>query len=87
MFGDLPNPSRFGDIAALDTQAAELSAGGGEPLWLNQIYAKSLADLTSFARELELTFEGAPNKRQLLNEIFKFAAEKKRPLRDLGISA
>ena len=84
MFGDLPNPSRFGDIAALDTQAAELSAGGGEPLWLNQIYAKSLADLTSFARELELTFEGAPNKRQLLNEIFKFAAEKKRPLRDLG---
>ncbi|MGH7944921.1 MAG: transcription termination factor Rho, partial [Opitutaceae bacterium] len=84
VFGDLPNPSRFGDVAALDAQAAEISAGGGEALWLNQIYAKTLAELTAFARELDISFEGAPNKRQLLTEIFKFAAEKKRPLRDTG---
>ena len=84
VFGDLPNPSRFGDVAALDAVATEITAGAGEPLWLNQIYAKTLAELTAFARELELKFEGAPNKRQLLTEIFKFAAERKRPLRDLG---
>jgi transcription termination factor Rho len=84
VFGDLPNPSRFGDLAALDALANEVSAGTGEPLWLNQIYAKTLADLTSFSRELGVKFEGAPNKRQLLTEIFKFAAENKRPLRDVG---
>jgi transcription termination factor Rho len=84
VFGDLPNPSRFGDLPALDALANEVSAGAAEPLWLNQIYAKNLADLTTFARELEVKFEGAPNRRQLLTEIFKFAAQTKRPLRDLG---
>ena len=84
VIGDLPNPARFADVAALDTLANEVTAGGGEPLWLNQIYAKPLAELTSFTRELGVKFEGVPNKRQLLTEIFKFVAEKKRPLRDLG---
>ena len=84
VFGDLPNPSRFGDLAALDALANDVSSGTGEPLWLNQIYAKNLSDLTAFARELDVKFDGAPNRRQLLTEIFKFAAEKKRPLRDLG---
>ncbi len=84
VFGDLPNPSRFNDLTALDALAGEVSAGAGEPLWLNQIYAKNLADLTAFARQLGIRFEGAPNKRQLLIEIFRFAAAEKRPLRDLG---
>jgi transcription termination factor Rho len=84
VFGDLPNPTRFGDLAALDALANDVSSGGGEPLWLNQIYAKTLADLTAFTRELGVKIEGAPNKRQLLTEIFKFAAGNKRPLRDLG---
>ncbi len=84
VFGDLPNPSRFGDLAALDTLANELSSGAGEPLWLNQIYAKPLAELTTFARETGVQFEGVPNRRQLLTELFKFVAQTKRPLRDLG---
>jgi transcription termination factor Rho len=84
VFGDLPNPSRFGDLAALDALANEVSSGTGEALWLNQIYAKTLAELTTFSRELGVRFEGAPNKRQLLSEIFKFAAENKRTLRDVG---
>lgn len=84
VFGDLPNPSRFNDLAALDTLAAELTATGGEPLWLHEIYAKTLFELTAFARGLGIKFEGAPNKRQLLGEIFKFATENKRALRDRG---
>ncbi len=84
MFGDLPNPSRFLDLAALDTLATELSAGTGEPLWLNEIYAMTLAELTAYARNLGTVFEGAPNRRQLLAGIFKFAAENKRTLRDCG---
>jgi transcription termination factor Rho len=82
--GDLPNPARFNDLAALDALAAELSSGREEPLWLHEIYAKTLAELTSFARELGVKFEGAPAKRQLLGDIFKFVAEHKRTLRDRG---
>jgi transcription termination factor Rho len=84
VFGDLPNPSRFNDLAALDTLADEVSTGKGDAIWLNEVYAKTLGDLTAFARQLGVAFEGAPNRRQLLNDIFKFVAEKKHPLRDLG---
>ena len=84
VFGDLPNPTRFNDLAALDALAQEVSSGGGEPIWLNELYALNLADFTAFAKKLGVTFEGAPNKRQLLTEVFKFAAANKRPLRDLG---
>ena len=84
VFGDLPNPSRFNDLAALDTLATGLAATGGEPLWLHEIYAKTLFELTGFVRGLGIKFEGAPNRRQLLGEIFKFATESKRALRDRG---
>ncbi len=84
VFGDLPNPTRFNDLAALDALAEQLASGEGEAIWLNQVYSKTLAELTTFARELGVPFEGAPNKRQLLLEIFKFSAERKRPVRDLG---
>lgn len=84
VLGDLPNPSRFQDLTALDALANEVTAGGGEPLWLNRIYSKTLAELTTFARETGVKFDGVPNRRQLLNEIFKFAGAAKRPLRDLG---
>jgi transcription termination factor Rho len=83
VFGDLPNPSRFNDLAALDALAQELASGEGEALWLNKIYAMTLGELSAFTRELGVRLEGAPTKRQLLTEIFKFAAEKKRPIRDL----
>jgi transcription termination factor Rho len=84
VFGDLPNPSRFADLAALDGLATEISAGGAEPLWLNEIYALPLAELTAFARKNGVSFEGAPNRRQLLTQIFANAAETKRPIRDRG---
>ncbi len=84
IFGDLPNPSRFADLAAMETLAKELTAGGGEELWLNKFYAMPLAELTAFARQAGAVFDGAPNRRQLLLEIFKVAAEKKLPMRDRG---
>ncbi|MBI4624960.1 MAG: transcription termination factor Rho [Verrucomicrobia bacterium] len=85
VFGDLPNPSRFADLAALDALARELSgAAAGDVFWLNEIYAMTLADLTTFARKSGATFDGAPNRRQLLAEIFKFAVGKKWIVRDRG---
>jgi transcription termination factor Rho len=84
VFGDLPNPSRFNDLAALDALADQLSAGEGEVLQLNRIYALTLAELTAFARTQGVKFDGAPARRQLLPEIFKFAAATKRPVRDTG---
>jgi transcription termination factor Rho len=84
VFGDLPNPSRFNDLAALDALATGLSSGSGEVLWLNELYALTLAELTAFAKKFGAVFEGAPNKRQLLTAVFKAAVENKRTIRDRG---
>ena len=84
IFGDLPNPSRFNDLVALDALAQEISSGKGDPLWLNEVYALPLAELTAFAKKYGVTFEGAPNRRQLLPQIFATAVEGKRTIRDRG---
>jgi transcription termination factor Rho len=84
VFGELPNPNRFADLAALATSATEISSGGGEPLYIDQLYALNLHELTAEARRLGATFEGAPNRKQLLAAIFKFASENKRPILDRG---
>jgi transcription termination factor Rho len=83
-YGDLPNPAKFADLGGLDQLATEISAGKSEPLRLDQLYALNLADLTAAARKLGVSFEGAPNRKQLLAEIFKEAAQSKRPIRDVG---
>ena len=84
VFGDLPNPSRFNDLAALDALAQDLSSGGGDALWVNELYALPLGELTAFARIFGVTFEGAPHRRQLLSQIFTTAAANKRVIRDRG---
>ena len=84
VYGDLPQPSRFADLAALDALAKEISSGKGKPLYLDELYAKNLADLTAFAREYDVAFEGAPNRKQLLAQIFAKAAEGRRELIDRG---
>jgi transcription termination factor Rho len=82
--GDLPNPSRFEDLAALEATAREISSGGGEPIFLDQLFALVLADLTAFARKTGVVFEGAPNRRQLLPQILATAAAQRTPLIDRG---
>lgn len=84
VFGDLPNPSRFNDLAALDAIATQLSAENGEPLWLNEVYALPLGELTAFARRFGVAVEGAPHRRLLLTQILAKAVESKRVIRDRG---
>ncbi len=84
VFGDLPNPSRFNDLAALDALANDLAGGSGAPIFLHEIYAKTLQELVAYARGLGVKFEGAPGRLFLLGEILKFAAAEKRPVRDTG---
>jgi transcription termination factor Rho len=84
IFGDLPNPSRFSDVAALDTLAADIGSGPGEAIALNEIYALTIADLTAKARTLGLAIEGVPNRKVLLAQIFAEAAAAKRMIRDTG---
>ncbi|MGC4075222.1 MAG: transcription termination factor Rho [Nibricoccus sp.] len=84
VFGELPNPNRFADLAALATSATEIASGGGAPLYVDQLYTLNLHELTQEARRLGAAFEGAPNRKQLLAAIFKFAAEAKRPILDRG---
>jgi transcription termination factor Rho len=64
--------------------ATEISSGAGEPVMLHQLYALPLAELTAETRNLGIKFEGAPTRKQLLGEIFRLAAESKRPIRDHG---
>jgi len=84
VLGELPNPARFEDLAALEKTADEISSGGGTPIFINEIYAKSLGELTAFARELGVPVDGAPNKKQLLSAILALAAERKTPIKDRG---
>ena len=83
-YGDLPGPDRFADLAALDARAGEIAGSGSEPISLEKVYALNLHDLTAEARRLNVSFEGAPNRKQLLSQILKSAAETKRPLIDRG---
>ncbi len=84
VYGDLPSPSRFADVAALDALAKEIGSAKAEPLYLDHLYALNLADLTAFARAQKVAFEGAPNRLQLLPQIFARATEDKRALADRG---
>ncbi len=85
-YGDLPDPARFADQAALDALAVTLSTGNGdEPVCVDQIYALNLFDLTGFARRSGVVFEGTPNRLQMLEKIFVHAAEKQAPIIDRGL--
>ncbi len=82
--GELPDPARYEDLEALDKLAAEISGGEGEALFLDELYALKLAELTEYARNYGAEFEGTLNRLQLIVKIFALAAEGKRPLRDRG---
>lgn len=84
VFGDLPNPARFNDLAALDALAQQLGVSTGDTLWVNELYALPLGELTAFARRFGVVFEGAPNRRQLLTQIFANAGANNRVIRDRG---
>ncbi len=84
VFGDLPNPARFNDLAALDALAQQLAVGTGDTLWVNELYALPLGELTAFARRFGVVFDGAPNRRQLLTQIFTNAGANNRVIRDRG---
>ena len=83
-YGDLPDPARFQNLEALEKLAEEIASGKGDPIWLNELYALNLADVTAFARKLDIKFEGAPNRRQLITQIFAAINEQKLPLYDRG---
>ncbi|MBL9208732.1 MAG: transcription termination factor Rho [Opitutaceae bacterium] len=82
--GDLPDPARFADLPALDALAASLDQGSGEVIWLDELYALNLADLTAFARRMGCALEGQIPRRQIVSEIFNAAVNQRRPLRDRG---
>ena len=84
IYGDLPDPARFADLASLDALAREIASAKGEPLHLDHLYSLTLADLTALARTLRVQFDGAPNRLQLLPQIFTKATEEKRAIVDRG---
>ena len=83
-YGDLPDPARFQDLEAVGQLAAEIAKAKTEPVWLNELFALNLAELTALAKRMEVKFEGAPNRRQLITQIFAAITEQKIPLYDRG---
>ncbi|MBK9992284.1 MAG: transcription termination factor Rho [Verrucomicrobia bacterium] len=83
-YGDLPSPERLADLAALAATAVEITSGGGEPVYIDKLYALNLGELTAEANRMGVTFQGAPNRKQLVEEIFKQLAAAKRPILDRG---
>ncbi|RXK56488.1 transcription termination factor Rho [Oleiharenicola lentus] len=84
IYGDLPDPSRFANLEAVEKIAGEIVDPKADPIWLNELYALNHADLTAFARKLGAKIEGVPNRKQLLTLVFAAAAEQKLPLLDRG---
>ncbi|HLP01324.1 MAG TPA: transcription termination factor Rho [Opitutaceae bacterium] len=82
--GELPPAERFADLAALEATAADIASAGGEPIAISDLAPKSLGELTSFARELGVSFDGVPNRYQVLKGILQHAAAQKRPVVDRG---
>jgi transcription termination factor Rho len=83
-YGDLPDPARFQSLVAVAQLAEEISSRQADPIWLNELYGLNLAELTAFAKKMEIKFEGAPNRRQLITQIFAATIEQKYPLYDRG---
>jgi len=83
-YGDLPDPLRFTDLDALERVADEIAAKKKEPIWLQELYALDHAELAAKAKESGASFEGVPNRKQLLTAIFKAAADQRTPLLDRG---
>ena len=83
-YGDLPDPARFQDLEAVGQLAAEIAKAKTEPVWLNELFALNLAELTALAKRMEVKFEGAPNRRQLITQIFAAITDQKIPLYDRG---
>jgi transcription termination factor Rho len=83
-YGDLPDPARFQNIEAVGQLAEEIAKAKTEPVWLNELFALNLAELTALAKRMEVKFEGAPNRRQLITQIFAAITEQKIPLYDRG---
>src|SRR6478609_1309724 len=84
IYGDLPDPSRFVCLEAMDQIAAEIANAKADPIWLNELYALNHADLTAFAKKLGAKIEGVPNRKQLLAQVFALAIEQKLPIYDRG---
>ncbi len=84
IYGDLPDPSRFVSLEAMDQIAGEIANLKADPIWLNELYALNHADLTAFAKKLGAKIEGVPNRKQLLAQVFALALEQKLPIFDRG---
>ncbi|HKB57868.1 MAG TPA: transcription termination factor Rho [Lacunisphaera sp.] len=83
-YGDLPDPARFQNLDDIKKLADDISDSKEDPVFLNELYALNLAELTAFAKKMEVKFEGAPNRRQLITSVFATITGQKRPLFDRG---
>ncbi len=82
--GELPDPARFEDLAALDGEVLIRHKSETDPIHLNELYPLSIAEIGAKAVSIGATIEGVPSRRTWLEAIFRRAAEQDIPLYDHG---
>ncbi len=83
VIGALPDPQKFTNLEELSVRAAEL-AGGGEPLYLDDVAKMTHGELVAASRQREIPVVENPGRAQLLEGLIKWASENKRPIIDRG---
>ncbi|MEZ5276177.1 MAG: transcription termination factor Rho [Opitutaceae bacterium] len=84
LYGDLPDPSHYVSLEEMSARAAEIEASGGDPVFLDQVDALNLGELTAFVQGRGIKVEGRPSRRQLLRDLFNQVRESRTPLIDRG---
>ncbi|TVR49249.1 MAG: transcription termination factor Rho [Puniceicoccaceae bacterium] len=85
MVGGLPDASRYQDPAAMAERAAEIAAGDGDALDLDRLYPLPHHEMRTFAADFGCRPELNTPRGGLLLDLFKKAAEERRPIYDRGI--
>ncbi len=85
VYDSLEEDENLNSIEAFATLREEKTAGEGEAISFNEINELNLPDLEKRARELDVTWDGAPSKKKLLRAIFDKATADNIPLRARGI--
>lgn len=83
------NTAADGSTATVDAQAAaptpEQLAAADEPFNYHDAYALKLPELEALAKQSGIRWEGAPQRRKLLESLLARAAEQKRPILVKGL--
>lgn len=73
IIGDLPNWEMWYDDVALEEFVKKVTSENKEAIQFNKFYEMPLAELTDYAKNAGIDFEGQPNRAKIISAILKHA--------------